>query len=411
MLMNQDNAIKKDVPVILISLAVIVAFAAGLLIGTQQVNPVTNESSEPYSQAYLQDLYSKIASVYLGDMPSVDDVTHKMAAGMVAALNDEHSAFLSPQEAEDYLDSNASTFEGIGVQLGFNGQYTIVSTPLEGYPAQAAGMRAGDWVLEVDGEDMAGKRPEIVATYIRGEAGTSVELIVYREADSSVLNFTVERKEIDLENITYKQLDNGVVVIDIVKFTEGEDSNLDGIQVFVRDWDRVVDEVAELQPKGIVVDLRNNPGGYVDAVVYVAEEFLSEGEVIMREQTKDDQEFLFKDDRTGSLEDIPLVVLVNEASASSAEIFAAAMQDNGRAKIVGMPTVGKGVEQRLIQMQDGGLLLVVFKKWLTPNGVNIDAESPIKPDVELELTPEDMDLIPGDDIDSQLEKAIELLLT
>lgn len=388
--------------------ALLVAFGAGVLV-TQVPTGIRSglgqTASSSFDSAYLQELYELLDQEYLGDIPTGQKLTQGMAKGLVDALGDEYSSLLTPEEAEQYLADNDSAFEGIGVQLGFDGQYSNITTVFEGYPGEGAGLRSQDIIIEVDGADVTGQRPELVATKIRGKAGTTVKLKVIREGASEVLTFDITRQAINLDNISHKDLGNGIVQIDVIKFTEGQDGNSNPVQVFNTQWDKVVDEVKKKNPRGLVLDLRNNPGGYVDSVKYVAEEFLKRGEVIMQEQSANGDTDIFRDYRDGDFESIPMVVLVNEGSASASEIFAGAMQDNGRAKVVGKQTVGKGVEQKVIPLEDNSLLMVVFKRWLTPKGQQLSKESPIKPDFDISSSSDNQNT----DIDLQLNKALELL--
>ncbi|MCA9379055.1 S41 family peptidase [Candidatus Dojkabacteria bacterium] len=392
------------------TLLIVSAFGVGVIMGGglngQPASELLPTEGFAYDANYLNEVYAKIEEQYLGDLPDTATLTRSMAKGMVDALGDEYSAFLDPVETESYFESNASTFEGIGVQLGFDGSYTTVDTPLDGFPGQQAGLQTGDQILEVDGVDVAGKRPEVVATMIRGEAGTDVTLTLYRDSDQRVFDVTITRDKIDLDNITYKMLDGGITLIDIVKFTEGEESGRSGAQVFESDWDAIVTQVVAQNPQGIIVDLRNNPGGYVEAVKYVAEEFLSDGQIILQEQSKGGIVEKFIDERTGEFEQIPMVVLVNEGSASASEIFAGAIQDNDRGKIVGGEhTVGKGVEQRLLTLSDNSILMLVFKRWLTAGGRQLSKDSSITPDEVIILNEDNT----KNDQDPQLSKALELL--
>lgn len=386
---------------------IVLAFAGGVLVGNTRSTSQGNYaySGGDYDQQYINDLYARIKEEYLGEIPSNEKMTHGIAKGLVEALGDEYSAYLAPTEAEQYLEGNASAFEGIGVQLDFDGKYTIVETPMDGYPGQKAGMLPKDIILEVDGEDVAGIRPEIVATKIRGEGGTKVKVTVYRESENRTIDFELTRERIDLENISFRKLDNGIVVIDITKFTEGEDESGNPVAAFNSAWDKIVNQVVAAQPKGVVIDLRNNPGGFVQSVRYVAEEFLSRGQIVMQEESKNGDKEEFRDYRDGKLEKVPVTVLVNTGSASASEILAGAIQDNSRGQVIGEKTVGKGVEQKVLTLPDKALLMIVFKRWLTPNGTQLSKESPITPNIELKLTPED--ITTGND--AQLNKAVELL--
>lgn len=391
-------------------LLIIAAFGSGVIVGgasnKQPTQQLVATQGSAFDVNYLNEVYATIEDQYLGNLPDTDTLTRSMAKGMVDALKDQYSAFLDPVESEGYFDSMASAFEGIGVQLGYDGNYTTVDTPLDGFPGQKAGLQSGDQILEVNGEDVSGQRPETVATKIRGEAGTDVNLKLYRAAEQRIFDVSITRGRIDLDNISYKMLDNGIAIIDITRFTEGDDGNQSGVEVFKIDWDAIVTKVVAENPKGIIVDLRNNPGGYVQAVKYVAEEFLSSNQIVLQEQSKGGDLEKFIDERVGRLEQIPMVVLVNEGSASASEIFAGAIQDNNRGKVVGGErTVGKGVEQRLLTMKDNSILMLVFRRWLTAGGRQLSKDSPIIPDQIVKL--DDKNTQNGQD--PQLQKALELL--
>jgi len=403
---NENRKIKTFAVVVFL---IVAAFGFGVVAGNQNTTfvPSVSEGDDTYDEEYLRSIYEIVKQKYLGDLPASSDLTYEMTKGIVNSLGDKYSAFLTPEEATSYFDSNDSAFEGIGVQLGYDGSYTTVESPMPGYPGAEAGLLPGDLILEVDGEDIAGVRPEIAVTKIRGTAGTVVKLLIYRESEARAFEVEITRSRIDLDNISYEDLGNGTVMISIVKFTEGEEGSLSGIDVFKRDWRDMVDEVAGLDPKNIILDLRSNPGGFVNAATYVAEEFLSDGAIILKEQEKDVPETEYTDQRTGKLEDVNLVVLVNAASASASEILASAIQDNDRGEIIGTKTTGKGVEQELLPLSDDSLLIITIRKWLRPDGSQISKENPITPDVEVEYVEADGD----NENDSQVQKALEILST
>lgn len=399
---------KETAKFVVVVFMLVLAFGGGVIVGggiKNQSNVAGAASTNGFDSAYLQNIYDKVQEGYLGTVPAAKDVTYGMAKGLIASLDDQYTAYLTPTEAQTYLQSQDSAYEGIGVQLGYNGQYTTIDSVLRGFPGEKAGLMSGDMVLKVDGNDMSSVRPEIVSTKIKGQAGTSVELNVYRASSEQVLDFKLVRQAINLDNVSYDDLGNGIYKINIIKFTEGSDGTNSGVQVFNQHWTEVVDKVAALNPKGIVVDLRNNPGGYVDAVRYVAEEFLQTGQTIMSEEQKDQPKVDYKDNRTGKFESVPVSVLVNEGSASASEIFAAAMQDNGRGKVIGQKTIGKGVEQKIETLDDSSMLLLVFQHWITPAGHQISKDNPITPDFLVEYKA----ATSGSKIDTQVQKAIDSL--
>ncbi len=352
-----------------------------------------------YDANYINSVIDIFNTRYLSDLdPSNTDYTYGMIKGFIESLDDPYTSFFSPEEAEDYKDQSAGNFEGIGVVLGYDGSATFIETVLKGFPAEGAGVLPRDIVLAVNGLDVIGKTPAEVAPLIRGERGTKVELKLFR--GESELSLSIERNYIDVDNVSWEKIGEYIAKIDISQFSDTS------LQAFISNWDNVVSEVNSQMPStaSIIVDLRNNPGGYVAGVQYVLEEFLTDGQIMMKERTKDQREKVYKDERDGLFETRKVVVLVNEGSASASEIFASAIKENGKGKIVGQPTVGKGVEQDRIELTDGSILVLVFQEWLTPNGNKITKETPVTPDEIVGFTEEDF----LSNSDPQLEKAIEL---
>lgn len=409
--MNKDINIKSNShwPVIAL-LSLIIGVVVGVVLPQIFTSPFSNlsTSNNQISSAgfldvsYLQEVYSKIQQSYIGDIPSKEDLTYGAVKGLVESLGNEYNSFLDPEESAQYLDSRSPDIEGIGVTLKFNTEATEVETVLPGYPAEKAGLKVGDVIIKVDGTDMIGESAANVASKIRGPSGSKVKVQVLRSnGNSGVLDFEIERQKITVENINYYDLGDGNYRISITQFLD------DTAEKFNARWDTVVAEVLAKNPKGIVLDLRGNPGGFVYSVRYVAEDFLKSGEIIMQEETKNAVREVYKSRKDGRLLNIPLRVLVNEGSASASEILAAAIQDNNKGEVVGMKTVGKGVEQQVMELkQDNSLLIIVFQKWLTPNGRNVTAEDPINPNTIVEFNAEKYE---ADGTDSQLEAAVEQL--
>ncbi len=397
-------------------MVIVSAFGIGVYIGgdsaVRRINEQGITATQPLEEIefdlnYLKQVAAEIEANYLGELPSQQEINRGLAKGLVDSLKDQYSSYLDPIEAGEFGDSADSAYEGIGVYLGFEGDYTSILSPIDGYPGAEAGLMAGDLILEIDGVDVAGERPEVTSRKILGESGTTVKLVVFRPDDGELHEFEIKRQRIDLENVSFKDLGSDIYLIDVIRFTEGEEGGSNGVQVFNRTWDKVASQVAEKNPKGIVIDLRNNPGGFVNSVRYAVEDFLNTGEVIMQEEEKSKAIKIFKDDRKGQFEDIPIVVLINGGSASASEIFAGAIQDNKRGTILGTETYGKGVEQIITEISDGSLIMLTYKRWLTPTGKQISPENPINPDQEVEFVPA-AEL--GGEYDSQVKKAIEILL-
>lgn len=385
--------------------AVIAAFGLGVFLGgTGTIGSGASGNTE-FSSSYLSEVARQVERKYLGDLPSQRRIDQELARGLVAALDDEFSYYLSPDEAQIYADSAESTYEGIGVYLGFDGQYTVIQTPIDGLPGEKSGLLAGDIVLEVDGQDVAGQNPQFTSSLIVGEAGTVVNLTIYRESEARTIDFSISREKIDLDNISYEELDNGLFFIDIIRFTEGDEGGVVGAEKFNDNWDRIVEEIANKNPRGLIIDLRNNPGGFVSSVEHVMDEFFSSGTVLFIEEEKDLAKRTIYATRNGRFEDIPIVVLVNGGSASAAEIFAAAVQDHDRGPVIGTETYGKGVEQILVDLEDGGLILITYRRWLTPNERQLTQEKPIFPDEVIEYESP----ISVEERDSQFKRALDIL--
>lgn len=340
----------------------------------------------------LWEVWAKLEEEYIDpEKVNGQDLLYGAANGLVEGLGDKYTTFLSPEETEEYLSGNKREFQGIGTTLAEESDLVVIESPIDGSPAQRAGLKAKDVILKVDDIDTQGKSAVEVARLIRGDANTVVSITYYRPAVNETKEIKITREKIDLDNMEVKDLGQGIFLFKVYQFTEED------VATFNREWDRNVSKILEANPKGVIVDLRNNPGGFVDAVRYAAGEFLPQDKVVFQEETRSGKRTLYKVNRDGRLLDIPMVVIVNEGSASSSEIFSGAMQDNKRAQIVGTKTVGKGVEQKLIELSDGSMLQVVFQKWLTADGRNITQEEPITPDHLVE------------DPQEQEQKAIELL--
>lgn len=348
----------------------------------------------------LWQVWNDIENVHI-DSRDIDkqEMLYSAIDGIVRYLDDDYSQFLTPEENKSYETSSSGQFEGIGAYLRFDGQFTVIETPISGFPAENAGIVSGDIILQVDDEDVEGKGASEVADLIRGPADTEVKLLIFRPSEEEEKEFSITRQEIDIENIVVEEIDESKAVIKLFRFNESNQSE------FRRQWNTAVDQVVDNNIDNVIIDLRNNPGGVVSYVQFVTEEFLKEGDLIMKEEDAAGNIEEFRSTRNGRLNEKNIVVLVNQGSASASEILTGALQDNGVAEVVGKPTLGKGVEQRVINYDNGASLQVVFKKWLTPNGTNLNNDNPIKPDYDVDLTEEDYQ----NGRDPQLQKAFEVL--
>jgi carboxyl-terminal processing protease len=313
------------------------------------------------------------------DQP-IDDQALMQGAirGMMDALGDKQTFYMEPQVYESETSSLQGQYEGIGAYVDTDGEFLTIVSPIEGSPADKAGLKPGDKVIAIDGQDMSGVAPEQARLKVLGPEGTKVTLTVTRDGASEPLKFDITRAQIVIHSAEGKMLDNGIAYIDINTFGEKTTQELRG----------TLDNLLKENPKGIIIDLRNNPGGYLNTAVEVASEFIDKG-VVLYEQYGDGRRDTHKVLGNGRATDIPIVVLINEGSASASEILAGALQDYGRAKLVGVQSYGKGSVQNWVPLSDNqGAARVTIARWLTPKERLIDHIG-LTPDVNVEMTAED----------------------
>ncbi len=345
----------------------------------------------------------------------VDGAIH----GMVSSIGDPYTTYLNIEQNGEVQSSLNGLYEGIGAQLGFDeNNNLIVVAPLDGSPAKAAGVQAGDRIIQIEGKDTTGVSVEEAVNKIRGKAGTVSTLLLFRKDVEKPFEVKITRAEIKLDSVTWEDKGDGIAYIRLSRF--GESTNTE--------WAKVVGEITTQMPnlKGIVLDVRNNPGGYLDAAVYIGSEFVSDG-VIVSEAFSNGTNQEFKVDHKGKLLDnkLKFAVLINGGSASASEIVTGALKERRNAIIVGERSFGKGTVQRSEEFDDGASVHVTVAKWLTPdknwvdkrsksvedsvyNITNEDGTTTIggfKPDYEVKFTDEDVKA----EKDVQLDKAVELL--
>jgi len=329
------------------------------------------------------------------DQP-VDDVALMRGAirGMLESLGDEHTSFMDPQE---YTDANAGlegSYEGIGAYVDTGGDFLTVTSPIPGSPAEKAGLKPGDEIIAIDGEDMTGINPELARRKVLGPAGTVVLLTIRREGTEEPFDVEITRDRINIASVESKMLENDIAYLKLNTFGD----------TTTRDLKEQLGDLMDQNPKGLILDLRYNGGGYLQTAVEVTSQFISEG-VVLYEQYGDGRKDSYDAIRGGLALDIPMVVLINKGSASASEIVAGALQDHDRAQLVGETSYGKGSVQNWIPLEDNqGAVRVTIAKWLTPEGRTIHKLG-LTPDVIVELTDEDA----AAERDPQLDKAIELL--
>lgn len=357
----------------------------------------TSTSPEDVKQLFVPfwEAWDIIHQQYV-DQP-VDDVKLMEGAinGMMESLGDKHSTYMNPQTYKDANSELSGSFEGIGAYVDTTGDYLTITNPIAGSPAEKAGLQPGDKIIKIDGADMTGIDPEAVRLKVLGPAGSTVKLTVSRQGESTPLEFSIKRDKIVVKSATGKMLDNNIAYVQVTTFGDNTTSELKS----------ALTELMVQNPKGLILDLRNNGGGYLQTAVEVISQFVPNG-VALIEKTGDGNQKKYDVIPGGLATTIPMVVLMNENSASASEITAGAMQDYGRAKLVGVVSYGKGSVQNWVPLSNNeGAVRVTIAKWYTPNDRTIDGIG-LTPDVYVGMTVDDFKA----KRDPQLDTAVETLL-
>ncbi len=330
------------------------------------------------------------------DQP-VDDTKLMQGAirGMMETLGDPHSTYMDPQTYKDANSQLSGSYEGIGAYVDTTGKYLTITSPMPGSPAEQAGLQPGDQIIAVDHQDVTSLNPEEVRLKVIGPAGTTVHLTVQRAGASAPLEFDITRQKITVPSASGKMLDNGIAYIQITTFGDNTTKELTA----------TLNTLLPQKPKGIILDLRDNGGGYLQTAVEVVSQFQDSG-VVLYEQYGDGTKKPYNILPGGMATKIPMVVLINEGTASASEITAGALRDYGRAKLVGVVSYGKGTVQNWVPLSnDQGAVRVTIARWLTPNGNQIDKIG-LTPDVYVQRTADDRKA----GRDPQLDAAVQTLL-
>ncbi len=408
-----NKALKYILAFLAVSLLVTGAFAGGFVTGRFVLNPPaqsspmapisTPEGSNAATPSDLQTLFKPFWETWqlvhdeYVDQP-VDDLALMRGAmrGMLEALGDPHTSYMDPVQYSDANADLSGEYEGIGAWVDITGEYLTIVSPMTGSPAEKAGIKPGDKIIAIDGEDMTGIDGELVRRKVLGPAGTTVRLTISREGLEEPLDIEVTRAHITVPSVESKMLeDNNLAYVKLNTFGDNTTTELRN----------QLQSLLDQNPDGLILDLRNNGGGYLTTAIEVVSEFVGKG-VVMYEEYGDGTRQTFEAQPGGLATEIPLVVLINEGTASASEIVSGAIQDYGRGKLVGVTSFGKGSVQTWVPLSDNqGAVRVTVAKWLTPNGRTIHKLG-LTPDVVVEMTPEDYDA----GRDPQLDKAVEVLL-
>ncbi len=388
---------------------ILLGFVAGVLVTTAKNQPIhTNVLKDTASQILnifsgSDDLDPKLfneawevlhSNYFKRSQIAEKDLFYGAIAGMIAAVNDPYTIFLDPKVTEDFTQELNGSFFGIGAEIGRKNGNLVIIAPLPETPAAKAGLRAGDRILAIDGKDVSNLSVDGAVSLIRGEKGKEVVLTILSKDDTTPKEVKVVRDKIAIPSVTYK-FEDGLAFVTLSSFNSDTDSR----------FAKVAQDIVHDNPKGVILDLRNNPGGYLDVAVDIAGHWLQNNEVVVREVFSNQQDSKdYNAPKATDLSKYKLIILVNSGSASASEILAGALQDHDKGEVLGETTFGKGSVQQLFNLSDGSAVKITVANWLTPKGRVID-EKGIEPDQAVEYTTEDY----NNERDPQMDKAKELL--
>lgn len=384
---------------------VVLVFGSGYKLGEYKYHFSFEQSKINSQQSKINfdlfwDTWSKLQERYV-DQKKIDSKKMYYGAikGMVASIEDPYTFFLTPEENKQTKDDLEGKFEGIGAQLGLKDNRIIIIAPLKKSPAESAGVKAGDIINKVDGSSTKSWTLSEAVSKIRGPKNTKVKLTL--ERNGKEIDITIVRQQIIVNSVELSYIKN-VALLKVNQF--GDNTN--------DEWNNAVKEIDEKwsnkQINGIVLDLRNNPGGYLEGSVYLASEFLPIGKLVVKQEATIYGNKEYRVSRIGKLQTIPLVVLINEGSASASEILSGALRDHKRAQLIGEKSFGKGSVQEALDLKEGAGLHVTVAKWILPNGDWINGKG-IEPKIIIKNEIKEGNTL-TQETDKQLEKALETLL-
>jgi len=344
------------------------------------------------------EVWSKIQNKFIDKPVGETKLLYGSLKGLVASLEDPYSVFLEPQIAENFTEDLKGRFEGIGAEIGIRDNRLTIIAPLPESPAESAGIMGGDKILSIDEFDTDGIRLDQAVNKIRGEKGTNVVLTIFREGEDKLLDITITRDTIKIvsANIDFKETTSNkkIGIIRITNFNEDTGNR------FRKAVNKGLSEGAE----GFIIDVRNNPGGFLDKAVEISGYWVPKGEVVVFESFANGDTSSYTSNGSGELKDFPTIILINGGSASASEILAGALQDYEFATLIGETSFGKGSVQELEEFGDGSAIKLTIARWLTPLGRQID-ENGIIPEEVIERTVENI----NEGKDPQVQRALEIM--
>ena len=399
------RSIKRYILIPILIFALGAAFSLGFYIGQTSrpsIEEVAGLSNKTFGQpaevdfGLFWDAWAVIQKKYV-NRRNLDPqkMIYGAITGLVKSLEDPYSVFMEPTESKQFIDDMGGSFGGIGAEVGIRKDILTVIAPLEDSPAKRVGLLAGDKILKIDETLTADLNLDEAVRLIRGPIGKEVVLLVSREGWEQTKEIKIIRETIKIPILKWEMKEGDLAYVGLYHFTENSGN----------EFRKTVGQILEKNPKGLILDLRNNPGGYLETAVDIASWFLAKGEIVALEDFGNGEKTEYRSQGYEALKELPTVILLNQGSASASEIVAGALRDQLGIKIVGEKSFGKGSVQELEKLKGGSSWKITIAKWLTPNGTSIQ-DSGLEPDIIIEMTKEDMD----ENSDPQMEKAIELLI-
>jgi carboxyl-terminal processing protease len=342
------------------------------------------------------DAYGKLQKNFI-DSSKIDNqkIVYGAIEGMTKSLGDPYTDFFDPEQAQRFQQDLSGSFDGVGAEIGIKKDLLTIIAPLKGTPAEKAGLKSGDVIVKIDEEDATSMTTDEAVSLIRGKKGTSVTLTIFREGWTNTKDFRITRDTIKVPSIEWSLKNEDVAYVQIYQFNENLPADFQAIAL----------EILKSPAKKIVLDLRDNPGGYLEVAQNLAGWFLERGQTVTIEDFgKGKEQQIYKTDGNSELKKYPIVVLMNQGSASASEILAGALRDNRNIKLIGNKSFGKGSVQEVVNLRGGSFLKITIAHWLTPKG-NYISDVGLTPDIKVDITDQDAQ----NKKDPQLDKALEIV--
>ncbi len=380
-------------------------YRVGVLVGEENIlrtppshllNQTPDDELAKVDFSIFWEAWRKLEKKFLEqDKIDYQQMVYGAIEGMVNTLDDPYTVFFTPQKAESFKEELSGKYEGVGMYVGIKKEQLTVVSPISGTPADQAGLKAGDKILQIDDTYTLDLAIDEAVSLIKGPRGTFVRLLIQRDSFTEPKEFVVKRDKIKIPTLEWEIVEEGIALIKMYQFNE----------ILTSEFSKAAIEIIDLPVDKIIIDLRNNPGGYLEVAQNIGGWFIKKGEVIVWQDQRNEEKEDYRSGGPAVFENYSIAVLINEGSASASEILAGALRDHLGAKLVGEKSFGKGSVQEQLTLSDNSSLKVTIAKWLTPDGNLIDGEG-LAPDFEV-IMPEQDELEIGKD--PQLEKAIEIL--